>query len=1521
MSELTRQIAGLSEEKRRLLELMMARQGVEVSRAVLVPRRWNGRPAPVSPGQRRLWLIDRIEPGSPAYNMPAAFRLRGRLDTSALARALTEIVRRHEVLRTTFGEGPEGPEQRVSPPAPVVPSRVDLASLPAPRREDEAARLLSRAARRPFDLALGPVLRALLVHLAADDHRALLEVHHVASDGWSAGVLVRELTTLYASFAAGRPSPLDPLPIQYRDFAAWQREWLAGERSEQALAWWRGELAGAPPLLELPTDGPRTARGRRPAGTLRFALPQGAVAPLRRLAEQEGATLFSLLLAAFAALLARWSGQDDVVVGTPVAGRTRVETEPLIGFFVSSLPVRVRLAGEPSLRDLLRRVAETVLAAHSHQDLPFEALVDELAPERSLAHAPLFQAMFSLDNTPGGGTARLPGLELTPLSAQPGAAKYDLTLTVTERSGALAATLVYDRSLFAPATAGRLAEHYRRLLAAAAAEPERPVADLSLFSAEEREQVTREWTGAAAPYPRDASLAALFAARAAERPDAPALAFAGGTTTYRELDLASAALAATLAGLGIGRGSRVGLCAERSVEAVVGMLAILRAGGAYVPLDPVYPAERLALMLEDAGAPLVLAQPHLADRLPGGVRTVPLSAPPPAAEAPGAAADPAPSPAGGEDLAYVVFTSGSTGRPKGVAVPQRAVARLALGTDYVALGPGDRVGFASSLSFDAATFEVWGALVTGACLVEVPREVALSPPALVEHLRAAGVSHLFLTTALFNVVAREVPDGFSSLEAVLFGGEACDPGMVRRVLAAGPPARLLHVYGPTESTTFATWQEVREVAPGATTLPIGAPLANTRAWVADRRLRPVPPGVPGELVLGGDGLAWGYLGRPGLSAERFVPEPFGGRGERVYRTGDRVRWLAGGAVEFLGRFDDQVKIRGFRIEPGEVEAALAADPEVAQAAVVVRGEAADRRLVGYLVPRGSAPGAEVAARVRERLGSALPAYMVPSVLVPLEALPLTPNGKVDRRALPAPEPAGQAEHVAPRTAAEAALAGLWSELLGVERVGVHDDFFALGGHSLLATRVVARAREVLGVELAVRTVFESPTVAGLARAVALATASPAPPLVPVDRGGELPLSFAQERLWFLDRLEPGRATYNVPQALRLEGAVSRPGLAAALTAVTARHEVLRTVFRQRAEGPVQVVRPAAPVPLPLIDLRDLPEAARESEARRLAAAEAARPFDLAADPMLRAALVRLGAEDHLLLATLHHVAADGWSVGVLIDEVAELLAAEREGRAAELPALPVQYADFAVWQRRWLDGPVLEAEIEWWRRRLAGLPPLLELPGDRPRPAVASGRGAVVDLRLDAAAAAAVRDAARAGQATPFMVLLAAFQALLAQHSGQRDLAVGVPVAGRTRAEIEPLIGFFVNTLVVRGDLSGEPSWRDLLGRTREAALAAQQHQELPFERLVEELAPQRSLAHGPLVQVSFALQNLPGARPALGAARARSLAAPATTAKFDLTLVSVVEEEGVRLSLGYATDLFEAATARRMLDRYGRLL
>ncbi|HEY7216731.1 MAG TPA: amino acid adenylation domain-containing protein, partial [Thermoanaerobaculia bacterium] len=1457
---------------------------------------------PLSFAQQRLWFIDQFEPGSPLYNMPLALRVEGPLQGEVLALCLGEVVRRHEALRTVFAALEGLPVQVVQPAAPLALPVVDLSGLPATVREAAVFALAAAEAGRPFDLTRGPLLRGVLLQLAEDDHVVALTLHHIVSDGWSMGILVREVSALYGAFAEGRPSPLPELPIQYADFAAWQRSWLHGEILESEISFWRQQLTGLPPLLELPTDRPRPAVQSFRGATRPVRLPAELLRQAQALGQREGATLFMVLLAGFQILLARYSGQQDLAVGTPVAGRNRVETEGLIGFFVNTLVLRGDLTGKPDFRTAVARVRERELAAQMHQDVPFEKLVQELAPERSLAHAPLFQVMLALQNAPLG-ELEIEGLRLRPVGGAETTAKIDLMLGVEELDGGLEGGLDYATALFDAATVDRLIGHFEQLLGAAVTAPELSAFALPLLRPQESAQLLAEWNDTRQPAPEDLCLHDLFAVHAARRPRAVAAVYAGRSLTYGELAKRAAILATHLRAAGTGPDTLVGICLNEGLERLVAVLGVFLAGGAYLPLDPAYPRERLVAMIADAGVGVVLTEEGLRGLLPATVEALLISS----RTSRKRRSKAVPRAAGPQNLAYVIYTSGSSGRPNGVMVTHGSAVRLILSAIAEAgLGPHTRGLHYISFSFDPSILEIWTTLAAGGTLVVAPQETRLSAETLGSVIRREGITFTMGPPGTLALL----PTGLPTLDTLLVGAERCPAEVASRW---APPAsglrHLFNSYGPTEATIYTTSADLRGAYRREP--PIGRPVANSRAYVLDPNGRLVPAAVPGELCVAGPGLARGYLNRPALTAERFVPDPFGEAGSRLYRAGDLVRWMPDGNLEFLGRVDDQVKIRGIRVELGEVEAALAAQPGVREAAVIVREDVpGDRRLVAYVVGGGTA--AVLRGALRERL----PDAMVPTAFVTLAALPRTPNGKVDRKALPAPEQRGCEEgYLPPRTPVEEVLAGIWAELLGIDRVGAADNFFELGGHSLLATQVTSRLRGAFGVEMPLRDLFEAPTPAELAVRVEAARQAAAkwtvPPLVPIApslRQGPLPLSFAQQRLWFVDRFEPGRPLYNLQVALHVEGPLDSAVLVRCLGEVVRRHQTLRTVFAAPEGSAVQVIQPAAPFVLPRVDLSGLPQAVGEATARSLTAEEAGRPFDLARGPLLRGVLMRLRDADHVAVLTLHHIVSDGWSMGILVREVAALYAAFAESLPSPLPELPVQYADFAAWQHSWLHGELLESEVSFWRRQLAGLPPLLELPTDRPRPAVQSFRGTIRPVRLPAELTRQAQALGRREGATLFMVLLAGFQALLARYSGQRELAVGSPVAGRNRVEIEDLIGFFVNTLVLHGDLTSEPAMGELLGRIRETALAAYLHQDVPFEKLVQELSPERNRAQTPLFQVMLALQNLPVESVEMPDLRLRPVNVEATTATCDLALRVAEEDGGLSGGIEYATDLFDAA-------------
>ncbi len=1500
-----------------------------------IPRLPRGGGYPLSFAQERLWFLAQLDPGESSYNIWVALRMEGRLDGAALAAALAEVVRRHDVLRTRFVVSGERPVQVVGAPPALLLPLVDLAALPEPVRRAASGRLGRAWATRPFDMAQGPLLRLALVRLAGELHQLLFVMHHAITDGWSMGVFAQEVAALYAARVSGRARTaeelareLPELPVQYGDYAAWQREWLAGETLERQLSHWRTHLAGAPEVLELPTDRPRPPLPSHRGGVESLRISAAGLASLEGLGRRLDATPFMVLLAAFGVLLWRSSGQRDLVVGTPIANRGRVELEPLIGFFVNTIPLRLELDGAPSFAALAQRVRQAAIDGYAHKDLPFEMVVEALRPERDLSRSPLFQAFFILQNLPAA-PFELPELTLAATDVDTGRVAFDLTLSIVPQGSGYLARLEFARDLFDATTARRLLDRFDHLLAGSAAAADAPLADLPLLAAAERQQLLREWNGAAAGE-EAAGLHDLFAAAAARRPDAVAIVRGDEALTFRELGRRADRIAHRLRRSGVGPEVRVAICCERSLDMAAAVLAVLASGGAYVPLDPELPAARLAAMLEDSGAAVLLTQASLGRRGESFQGETILLDREALREPPAGAAR---AGAGGDHLAYLVYTSGSTGRPKGVlGTHGAAISYLRFLHEAFALAAGDRVLQVASLSFDASVRDLLGPLLAGATVVLLDDGRAKDPAAWLAEIDRQRITCLLsVVPSLLRILLEEAEArggaAASALRLVLASGERlyrADGERARQVFGAA--VEVVNQYGPTECTMTSSYHRTATGAASAGEAPIGRPIPHRRFYVVQDGSA-APLGAVGELHIGGGGLSRGYLGQPDRTAAAFLPDPYGtDPGGRLYATGDRARYLADGTLEFLGRLDRQVKIRGIRVEPGEVETTLAGHPGLREVAV-----AAADGLVAFVVPPAGEPWQ--ASALRDWLRERLPDYLVPARFVELAALPRTANGKVDRQRLAhlaadgasASETPGR-QGTPPQGEVEEMVAAVWRDMLGRQWIGREESFFDLGGHSLLAARALARLRRVLAIELPLRDLFEEPTTAGLAERIEgrlRAGRGPAPPpLVAVDRPRDrFPLSFAQQRLWFLDRLQPGGSAYNMPQAVRVRGPLAPPALRRALQSVVDRHEVLRASFPLDGELPVQSVAADLLLMLPEIDLRSLAPAVREKVALRLVAEEARRPFRLDTGPLLRVGLLRLHAAEHVLLVTLHHAVADGWSVALFTAELAALYGEATGGSAARLPELPIQYADFALWQRRLFSTEVLASEMAYWRGQLAGAADRLELPADRPRPAVWSGRGARLPFAFAGGLVDPLRDLGRRHGTTLFMTLLAAFQALLARLTGGTDISVGTPVSGRRHVETEALIGLFVNLLVLRTDLAGDPDVALLLGRVRAVTLAAFTHQDLPFEKVVEELQPERHTDRSPLFQVQLALQNVPAADLALPGLAATPIALAERPAKVDLNLIVWEEGRGLRGMAEYGRDLFDGATIARLVGQLGVLL
>ena len=1507
------------------------------------------RPAvvPLSFAQNRLWFIDQLQGPSAVYNMAVALRLNGRLNAEALAAALADVLGRHESLRTLFPAVQGIPRQLVIPVerADFGWQLVDAKGWP-PGRLQEA---IAETTQRVFDLESEIPLRARLFRVADEEHVLVAVVHHIAADGLSITPLVGDLGVAYASRCAGRAPGWVPLPVQYVDYTLWQREQLGELQDPQSriggqLAYWEDILAGMSERLELPTDRPYPPVADYCGASVVVDWPAQLQQRVARAAREHDATGFMVMQAALAVLLTKLSGSADVAVGFPIAGRRDPALDTLVGFFVNTLVLRVDLAGDPTVAEVLAQVRQRSLAAYDHQDMPFEVLVERLNPTRSLNHHPLVQVMLAWQNfagDPATGLA-LGDTKVSPVPTETRTARVDLTFSLAERwteAGApagIGGAVEFRTDVFDAESIRTLIDRLQRLLEAMTADPGRRLSSMDLLVPGEHARLDKIGNRAVLTRPATSSgsIPELFAAQAARTPGQVALTFEGRSLTYRELDAASNRLAHLLVARGAGPGECVALLLPRSAQAIVAMLAVLKTAAAYVAIDPAHPAARVEFMVADAAPVVAITTAGLADRLDSRQLAV-IDVSDRRIHFQPNSALPAPAP---EDIAYLIYTSGTTGVPKGVAVAHRNVIRLLESLNADQELTGQVWTQYHSLAFDYSVWEIWGALLHGGRLVVVPDSVVRSPDELHALLIAEQVSVLSQTPSAFYALqtadtrAAELGNRLK-LQTVVFGGEALEPGRLGVWLDRHPVLpRLVNMYGITETTVHASFREIGAADVDRSVSPIGLPLAHLGFLVLDKWLRPVPVGVVGELYVAGSGLAYGYVGRAGLSASRFVACPFAGdgaSGSRMYRTGDLVRW-ADEELQYLGRADDQVKIRGYRIELGEVQTALSGLAGVEQAVVLAREDRpGDKRLVGYVT------GAADPAQIRAELAERLPAYMVPAAVVVLDELPLTVNGKLDIRALPAPEYKECGYYRGPASAVEDLLAGVYAQVLGLERVGVDESFFDLGGDSLSAMRVVAAVNTTLDAGLAVRALFEAPTVAELALRLG-DTGGGLEPLVAVERPEVVPLSFAQNRLWFVDQLQGGSPVYNMALGLQLSGRLDAEVLRAALADVVGRHESLRTLFPSVEGIPRQVV-----VPVELADLGwQVVDATGWSTGRLTeAVGEVVRePFDLTSQIPLRAKLYRISDAEHVLVAVVHHIAADGWSIGPLVGDLGVAYASRCAGQAPGWVPLPVQYVDYTLWQREQLGElqdpqSLIGAQLAYWEDTLAGMPERLQLPTDRPYPPAADYRGARVVVDWPAQLQEQVARLAREHNATSFMVMQAALAVLLAKISANSDVAVGFPIAGRRDSALDRLVGCFVNTLVLRVDLAEDLTVAELLAQVRQRSLAAYEHQDVPFELLVERLNPTRSMNHHPLVQVLFAWQNFagqendPAAGLSLGDLQVTQAPVDTRTARMDLTF-SLAErwtESGEPAGIGgeveFRTDVFDAASIEVLIERLRRVV
>jgi amino acid adenylation domain-containing protein len=1532
--------AQIAERKQELLEFL---HDYGQSAAFVPPpilRQTIGGPAPLSFAQERLWFLEQLEPGNTAYNICRASRLTGNLNFAALEASLNEIQRRHEVLRSAIRVIDGQPSQIAQSDCHLDLPVVDLQNLANNECDAEVQRCIQEEALRPFDFGAGQFLRPLLLRTGKNEQILTITTHHMMSDAWSMGILTRELWALYEAFANDEASPLADLPIQYSDFAVWQKDWLQGDVVDSQLAYWKKRLAEIP-ILNLPTDRRRPARQSFRGARLQISLPESLTAAVNDLSYRFSVTPFMTLLAALQVLLYRYSGQEDVIVGSPIANRGCPELEPLIGFFVNSLILRADLSGTPSFKELLSRVRDTCLGSYAHQDLPFEKLVEELRPERDESRNPLFQVMFVLQNAtrPFSG---ITGLRIEPIELETTHSPFDLSLFLRERGGKYIGYIEYSTDLFNRDRIERMAGHFQTLLEGIIENSERPISTLPILTDAERHQILIEWNDTAADYPKDSCIHGLFEAQVARTADAVAVKFEGRTLTYQELNARANQVAHHLQELGVGPEKRVGICLERSLEMVVGLMAILKAGGAYVPLNPSYPRERLGFMSDDAQISVILTQKTLTAHLP---RTDALLV----------CLDDATlfadknrenlkNETKADDAAYVAYTSGSTGTPKGVVGLHRgAVNRFDWMWSKYPFGPNEMNCIKTSLSFVDSVWEVFGPLLKGIPSTIIPDQVIKDPRLLIQHLADNHVTRVVLVPSLLKGILdldpnlqNQLPD----LKLWTSSGEPLSRELAERFRQCLPNSRLLNLYGSSEVSADATCYETCK-SESSGSVPIGRPIHNAQLYLLDSHLEPVPIGITGEICVGGVGLAQGYLNRPQLTAERFIPTSFSSEpGSRLYRTGDLARYLSDGSIEFLGRIDDQVKIRGYRIEPAEVEAVLNQHSAVCESVVVVyddveaRGISSDssKRLMAYIVASMHNPSV---SELRNFLMKRLPDYMVPSVFIALDHLPLTPNGKVNRQALPPPDAAKLTPDqifIEPRTEIEVLVAKVWRDALKIERLGIHDNFFELGGHSLLGTQVVARLRDVFCTQIPLDALFQAPTVAQFAlkieRIIQRRRTRELPPLVPVSRTGCLPASLAQEQFWVVEELLPGTDLLNMPYAYRILGSLDATALHQSLREVVNRHEALRTVFSEVGGQLTQVVIKTPCIKWRVVDLSHLPASKREKQATQVSRRDASAPFDLEKGPLLRTKLIRLTENEHILLVTMHHIIGDQWSMGVFRNDLAAFYEAFSCGRPSPLPELRIQFADFVWWQRQMLRRGLLRNQIAYWQKRLAGILPVLEFQKDRRKKRTVGFRTSRRLFEFDSMFFADINALARRESSTSFMIILTALNILLHRFTGQRDIRIGTLAANRGLEGTEKLIGYFVNTVIVCTRVRPQGTFRRLLKRVQKNALEAFAHQDLPIEELESALEKKRKTAGQPLFQVLFNYRNLAfQSRDVSGLTFApwdgKNRKAHSGITMSTLDLMIELRETSTKLTgaVTYKTDIFSEQLIAQLIDSFRIIL
>ena len=1502
---------------------------------------------PLSFSQQRLWFLDQLDPGKSYYNIPAVVRFKGILDTIALEKGINQIILRHEVLRTTFKQiynssSRENTVIQVIKPFnyDVLPV-LDMTYLDKNNRDEFMMEWLHVEIKKPFDLSSGPVMRCKLGKLDTDDYIFVVTTHHIVTDDWSFGIFINELAILYSNFISSSDAKyvLPALPIQYADFSAWQRSWLTDDTLRIQIDFWKEALENTSFMLEIPTDRPRppvqTYRGQ----VFSNSLDEYMSSKIRNLLKEAHSTLFMVLMAAFQTLLYRYSSQETFLIGTPIANRTRLETEKLIGFFVNTLVIRADINSDLSFRQLINQIRNFSLSAYAHQDLPFEMLVDQIQTDRDLSHSPLFQVMFVLQNSPRKPLSIKTDLVIDLIDIYDAVARYDITLTVVEDEDRINFSFDYNADLFTDETIKYMAQHFIRIIESATDDPDILISQIKLLDGEEEQKILYSWNDSENEFPQELCAHQLFEIQADRHPDQIALIYSGEVRkefTYREIEERSNQLAQYLCLSGIGPESLVAICVERSELILVSLLGVLKCGGAYLPIDPEYPKDRIEFMLKDSQPSVILTQERLLDQLSFNdfkyilldrdkdqinkqqVIRVEKSVQ-------------------SDNMAYVIYTSGSTGKPKGVILQHKGLVNLVLGqTSAFGVEYHDRVFQFASFSFDAAVSEIFMALAVGATLCITIQSVMTSPKELSKIINNEKISVITLPPSLLNILE---PGDLPGVRILISAGEAC-PKEVGRKWCQG--RKMFNAYGPTETTIGPTYYPVMNISEDSKTIPIGKPIQNMKVYVLDGNQIPLPIGIPGELYIGGVGVGREYLNRKELTAEKFLPNPFiKGHNSRIYRTGDRVRWLRDGNLEFLGRMDEQVKIRGLRIELGEIESDISLYPGISQSVVIVREKLTiGKQLVGFI--KASDKEKIDISHLRSFLKDKLPDYMVPSAYIFLDNFPLTPNGKIDKKALILLSDKNEQlqlsnQFESPRTPEEEIIVDVYSEVLGIERIGIRDNFFELGGHSLLATQVISRLSNIFEIEIPLRMIFEFPEPAILSSQIkelnsssfANKTISIKPQKRTFDNNANIvsPLSFAQQRLWFLEQFDPDNRSYNLPVSVRINGELDYNALLESINFLVKRHESLRTKFVTSLDGVgEQIVLPELNLPLEKISMEQFPLNSREAEARKLVQILIQNSFNLSEGPLIRFYVLTLTPNENVLLITMHHIISDGWSLNILVQELFDFYFAFHKQDLDYLenyPSLLIQYVDFSIWQREWFSDQRLEAEFLYWEVKLKDLPPFLNLPIDRTRPAMQTFSGKTIGFEIPALTSEKVHSYSIQIGVTPFMTLMSVFELLLFRYTGQEDFAIGTPIANRNYVELEGLIGFFVNTLIIRSDIPNTKSFSELVNYVRDTLLGAFSHQEIPFEMLVDRLQVDRNISHSPVFQVVFTMQSNPQVNNLTASKELfiQSFEADLAISKYDLTFSIFDSQERITGSIEYNTSLFDDYRIQLMAGHFLNLI